>query len=1682
MKQLSKTIALKALLLVGLLLGAVTGAWADEVTYTFTTRDWNATLNGEAANWTNNKTGAGFSNNGIQVTTNYTGASGTTPEEYANITKIVATYNTNKSAGAGTIVAKVGNNTAKTNNWAYSSGDGRTSNYTTEFNYDTPQSGSVTITLNTTTNSIYLVSIAITYGSGATPTCSAPVFTPAAGTVASGTQVTLSCATEGASIVYLIGDGDPDADGTDYTGPITVDKDMKIQAFAFKDGYESSSVVSATYTILTLEHEGTVDDPYTVADARAAIDASVGTTDVCATGIVSEIVTAYNTQYSNISFNFVDNNGDTNTLQAYRCKGTDGVSAADVQVGDIVVVKGDLKKYNSTYEFAEGCFLISLTHPAGTVEKPTFSIPGGTYTAAQSVTLYCETSGTTIYYTTDGSEPTSQSTEYIGPITVDKTTTIKAIAVKGDKSSAVATETYYFCSADNPYTVTQALAFSEYQYPANGIYVSGIVSTAPTQAPTTDGQLTYYISDDGSEKSDQLEVYKGLGLNGAAFTAQNDIQLGDVVTIYGNVKIYNQIKEFDTNNQIVVFNRPDPASITLAKYEYTMDAKQGGGELPVTCTNLATDPQLAVVFVEADGVTPKTYDWISATINANGNIDGQITANTGEARTAYFYVTGVDASGNTVKSNLVTFTQEAPVTDPTITVNTTEWEVEYTGGSKTFGFDYANLGDNPTFQIQYFASDGTTETQCGWITSQFNNDKVTMTVQTNDETSERIAYFKVYAEVNKTKVYSNLVTITQQVNNSTPTPSGDQFVKVTSTNDLEDGDYLIVYEDGSLAFNGGLNPLDAASNTISVTIKDGAIAKTTENSAALFTITKDKEAYIIKSASGKYIGQITDANGLKESETDVYTNTISFADGNADIVGTGGAYLRYNATSGQERFRYYKSATYSSQKAIALFKYVGTPDTRLDPELSYLTTSYNINFGDQFEAPALQNPHNLTGITYSSSDPQALDLDDETGEIGVIRKAGTFTITASFAGNDDYKKGSASYTLTVTDTRIATTTTQENIVLNIADIASLTRLAPVVKDAEGNDVSYTNSPTAEGLPDVYFEIVSDDDKMFGSFDSHGNIVLNSAAGTAIIKAVFNYFQTITGYQPSECTFTITVVDPNAPGGQKNPYTVADAITYINGLNGATSPADVYVSGIVSQAPTAAPTSDGQLTYFISDDGTTTTQLQVYKGLGLDGAAFTAQDDIQVGDEVTVVGKVKLYGKTPEFDAGNRLYAFNRPAPQSFAVNWNTDENVTLYVFGTDLSEALENGDEVTSGTTVMISPDYVQGYVKDELTVVDAAGNNINLNASDESGAWTFTMPKSEVTITATSKVAPQTTQYNLAKAITSGKHYIITNVDNKVMGHYPEKGNNCPAVTVSIADGVASVAEDAGAAEVVICGSAAEGYTIYTAEGYLYAASSSANQLKSKTPVDANGLWSIDIDASSGVATIKALGSNTRNWMRYNKSSDLFSCYASGQNDIYLYERDGEVAPEPDYNRNVTAGNWGTICLPNTATVIGAELYSIAGVDNKDNPKTLYLSEVKGTAEAGKPYLFKAKDSAITAYYSVVAVPEALNENGLYGSLTGQAVDEGMYLLSGGQIVKCGTGCSIGANRAYINMSEVVKYSGSGEAGVKAFTIGGGEVDGIDGINDNVNASTIYDLTGRRVSHARKGLYIVNGKKVSVK
>ncbi len=663
-------------------------------------------------------------------------------------------------------------------------------------------------------------------------------------------------------------------------------------------------------TVIDPNGPGTENNPYTVAQARAAIDAGTGVTGVYVSGIVSEIVTAFNAQYGNISFNISeDGTTEAEQLEAFRCfKGANNVpfeSADDVMVGDKVVLFGNLTTYNSTYELEAGNYVVSLERENPKVSAG-ISYSASSYTAtmgeANEFPTLANPNNLTVTYTSSNTDVATVSAEGNVTIVAAGTTTIKATTAEDD--NYYAGEASYVLSvvdpnapgmtADNPFTVANVLALYENnEVPANEVYVKGIISRITSLNPPTYSNARYYISDDGSENG-EFYVYNGKYLDGADFTANDQIMVGDEVVVYGKLTTYSGTNEFATGNYIVSLNRPEQKETPEILFQ-----------------------------------------------NEAGEAVTKVTLHVGESTT--------------------------------LTVLPEDLEMTFTNSDETVA-----TWENGT--ITTLAAGTTT------ITANFAG---------NDTYNAATA------------------TLTVVVKEQQPVVEGKSFVKVTSESELTDGNYLIVYEEGGLAFNGGLETLDAIGNTIGVDIVENTIAANDDNKAAVFTLASTEDGYTLLSASGLYIGQTSNANGLKAQEEALY-NTISIGtDGEADIV-SGGAYLRYNAASNQTRFRYYKSDSYTGQKAVCLYKLTDQEPiaSKVDPELSFETTAFNVEPNAEFTAPVLVNPYEVT-VAYSTSDAEIAAVNETTGAVTIGEKEGTATITASFEGDETYKAATVSYTITV---------------------------------------------------------------------------------------------------------------------------------------------------------------------------------------------------------------------------------------------------------------------------------------------------------------------------------------------------------------------------------------------------------------------------------------------------------------------------------------------------------------------------------------------------------------------------------------------------------------------------------------------------------------------------------------------
>ena len=399
--------------------------------------------------------------------------------------------------------------------------------------------------------------------------------------------------------------------------------------------------------------------------------------------------------------------------------------------------------------------------PTPTCEAPVFDPVAGTYTEAQNVTISCATADATIYYTTNGDEPTTNSTVYTAAINVSTNTTIKAMAAaEGYNNSAAATAEYTILehagTLEDPYTVADARAAIEGLGTISNAYVAGIVCQVDSYNSNY-SSITYWISDDGTTNN-KLEVYSGKGIDGADFSSINDIQVDDIVVVTGTLKKYNSTYEFDYNNELVSLVRPQYPTIdatagsALAYYATT-------GNITYEIGNYVAGTMTATTAV----------DWISnftySQEDEMGEVNFSVTPNTGTARTANVTLTYSYGNNQTVTA-VVEVSQNGV---PSVTVAPDAVTVAAAGDYPEFAISFESLviTSASNFDVTFFDATGTTPTtQPDWITDYDISAETTgyvLTLEVDENTgSQRVAYLKVYAlDDNEIEKYSNLVTITQ---------------------------------------------------------------------------------------------------------------------------------------------------------------------------------------------------------------------------------------------------------------------------------------------------------------------------------------------------------------------------------------------------------------------------------------------------------------------------------------------------------------------------------------------------------------------------------------------------------------------------------------------------------------------------------------------------------------------------------------------------------------------------------------------------------------------------------------------------------------------------------------------------------------------------------------------------------
>ena len=248
------------------------------------------------------------------------------------------------------------------------------------------------------------------------------------------------------------------------------------------------------------------------------------------------------------------------------------------------------------------------------------------------------------------------------------------------------------------------------------------------------------------------------------------------------------------------------------------------------------------------------------------------------------------------------------------------------------------------------------------------------------------------------------------------------YYKVTSASDLETGaQYLLVYEGGSKVFKPILESSSSTTfskttdNALSAEIESGTISS---NEFENCHITLESGYYLKVDAAGKYLyPDVASSRGVLSAESTAShaLNITIGSNGIASIITKSGTYYLVWSTSSN----YFSSNTDvegSYSTGICLYKLDDGRQPQ-SPSFNPSEVDYDMAGSAALVKPTLSNAFGT--VTYSSSNEEIASVDAESGDV-TVNGRGTVKITATAAGNSQYKPGSASYTLNISNSNVQT--------------------------------------------------------------------------------------------------------------------------------------------------------------------------------------------------------------------------------------------------------------------------------------------------------------------------------------------------------------------------------------------------------------------------------------------------------------------------------------------------------------------------------------------------------------------------------------------------------------------------------------------------------------------------------------
>ena len=351
-----------------------------------------------------------------------------------------------------------------------------------------------------------------------------------------------------------------------------------------------------------------------------------------------------NATISSIAITFTGDNysNASVTVNGNAVTGTDGV----YEINSTSFVLGNANTSNAQVRISQ----IVITYAGGTpvsVLPPKFSIAGGSFYEPVTVALSCETEGARILYTIPaGQDPEYTDDEnYSGvfydgtPLTISRTTTIKAMAVKNGQTSSIVGATYTIVELDET-SVASALelvnGLADGATSADVYKVKGFVISV-TEINTQFGNATFVIAD-SKDATTGLTVFRVNGPHNESITDGEIIKVGDQVAVLGKLKKY-------VKDEVVTPEVVDGYIFSINEPTPTTDTWTVAGTLPLV--NKSWDPSdESADMTTTDGVI-FTYVKEDITLEKDTNYEFKVVKNHawGEEYPSSNYVVNVNETG-----------------------------------------------------------------------------------------------------------------------------------------------------------------------------------------------------------------------------------------------------------------------------------------------------------------------------------------------------------------------------------------------------------------------------------------------------------------------------------------------------------------------------------------------------------------------------------------------------------------------------------------------------------------------------------------------------------------------------------------------------------------------------------------------------------------------------------------------------------------------------------------------------------------------------------------------------------------------------------------------------------------------------------------------------------------------------